>query len=216
MSYHAKPSCVDGTSSASIGYLDNLGLVDERGQPFSARIQQSLRDLAPRFRRQFPMLNDEVFMVEVFEEAARRIAFREGRAGPVEKLYAYAWVIVRRIAAARLQHSSMSVTRSTLAPDQSQAALAAMTSDVGTVEQIERAILVQDVLAQLTPEERRLCTYKMLGLDSAEIAQQLGGSVSRVNTLFFRSKQKIRALRQSEPSGAGPRRSARMSIRRLG
>src|SRR6476469_5168754 len=76
-------------------------LLDEYGQPLSARWQSVLLPLAPRLQRQFPALNDDCTLTEVLEEAGRRMAAREERKGPLENPQAYAWVVARRMAALR-------------------------------------------------------------------------------------------------------------------
>src|SRR5437763_11398452 len=49
----------------SVESLANFGLLDQDGKPFSSRIERVLRDLAPRLRRQFTVLRDEVVLIEV-------------------------------------------------------------------------------------------------------------------------------------------------------
>jgi DNA-directed RNA polymerase specialized sigma24 family protein len=89
-----------------------------------------------------------------------------------------------------------------------------MRSSHGTPEQIESDILVEQLLARLTPEERMVCVWKELGFSSREIAKEQGTSVERVNTFFHRVKRKIRdALRtpdvNASSSPATPRTKAR-------
>jgi hypothetical protein len=73
-------------------HLRKLRLLDETGKPLGTRVEGVLGRLLPRFQRQFPAFRDEVTLTEVFEEAGRRIATREQRSGPMEKLHGYAWV----------------------------------------------------------------------------------------------------------------------------
>ena len=177
--------------------LDHLSLVDERGQPFNARLHGALRDLVPRLQRDFPALNDPTEISAVLEQAGRRIAAREqrlGTLGPVEQLRGYAWVTLRRAAAARLQQSGSVVARASLGSEKSTVALATTPSRIGTSEQVEAAVLLGEVMARLTVRERAVCQLKLQGWSAREIAQRQGTSVSRVNTLFFRLGQKLRNL----------------------
>ena len=191
-----------------------IGLLDEAGQPFGPEIDAALRSLMPRLQRQFPALNEETTLIEVLEEAGRKIAEHERRVGPIEKLHAYAWVAVRNVATSRMRRGSMRIARATVSGEDAVEALDSMRSSHGTPEQIETDILVEQLLARLTPEERMVCVWKRIGFSSREIAREQGTSVERVNTFFHRVKQKIRdALRtpdvNASSSPAAPRRKAR-------
>ena len=100
-------------------------LLDEYGQPLSTRLQSVLLPLAARLQRQFPALNDDCTLTEVLEESGRRIAAREERKGPLDNLHAYAWVVVRRMAALRLRHDQWAVASATLTGAESEMALRA-------------------------------------------------------------------------------------------
>jgi DNA-binding CsgD family transcriptional regulator len=65
---------------------------------------------------------------------------------------------------------------------------------IGSAEEIERGILLREVLAHLSPEERLICMWKKAGYSSQEIAEYQGRSVSAVDTLLCRARQKIRRL----------------------
>jgi len=179
-----------------------IGLLDDTGQPFGAHIDSVLRALLPRLEREFPTLRDETVLVEVLEEAGRKIADHERRDGPIEKLHAYAWVAIRSVATSRLRRGSMRIARATFAGDDALDVLGTVQASIGTPEQIEAEILVRELLAQLTPEEQLLCVAKRLGFSSKEIAEEQGTTVERVNTFFHRVKQKMRvALRGHDPNG---------------
>lgn len=169
-------------------------LLDERGNPLSDRIETVLTRLLPRFQRQFPALQDEVAITEVLEEAGRRIANREQRAGPIEKLHGYAWVTLRSVATSWMRRGSSRLAGKTLPSDESRAALNAVPAESGTPEEMERAILLRELLARLTPEERYVCVRKKDGYSSQEIARRCGSTVAAVDTLFSRTKQKMRRL----------------------
>jgi DNA-directed RNA polymerase specialized sigma24 family protein len=177
-------------------HVAKIGLVDEAGQPFGAHIDSALRGLLPRLQRQFPTLKDETVIVEILEEAGRKVAAHERRSGPIEKLHAYAWVTVRSVATSEVRRGSMRIARATLAGDEGADVLGTLRSNQGTPEQIEADILIQEVLAQLTPEEQLICIWKRVGFSSREIAKEQGTTVERVNTFFHRVKRKVReALR---------------------
>jgi RNA polymerase sigma factor (sigma-70 family) len=177
-------------------------LLDEDGSPLDPRIQAVLRVLVPRFRNRFLTLHDEVLVTGIFEEAGRRIADCEAASGPVNNLVAYAWTTVVNVARSRLRHLSMQLEQATLGSQASQTVLAALRSRDGTPEQIEADILLQELLATLTPEERTLCMRKQSGYSSREIAKELGTSVARVDMLFYRIKRKCREARNRDKAGA--------------
>ena len=54
--------------------LRKLDLLDENGKPMDVRIVATLRKLVSRFRRQFPTIQDEVEVIEVFEQAGQGMA----------------------------------------------------------------------------------------------------------------------------------------------
>ena len=184
-------------------YVAKSALVDENGQPFSAHVERALREVTPKLLRQFASLRDEVVIVEILEEAGRKIVHHEQQVGPIDKLHGYTWVTVRSIAMTRMRRGAMRVARATLDPEESRAALNGLSSDSGTPERIESNIRYRQVLKHLTPEEQLLCTLKRFGYSSREIARQQGTSVAGVNTFFHRVKQKILAAlgeqRAAEP-----------------
>src|SRR5258705_4616148 len=98
-------------------------LLDEFGQPLSARLQGVLLPLASRLQRQFPALSDDCALTEVLEESGRRIAAREERKGPLDNPHGYAWVVARRMAALRLRHDEWAIARAALTGTDSERAL---------------------------------------------------------------------------------------------
>ena len=170
----------------------HLGLLDSDGKPLAERIQRALTRLLPRLRRQFPALHDEVALTEVMEEAGRRIALREARGGPIEKLHGYAWVTVRSVATSHVRRGSIRLIQKTLESEASDARLASVPATAGSAEEIERNILLREVLDKLSPEEKLVCIWKKAGFSSREIAEHQGRSVVAVDTLFSRAKDKLR------------------------
>ena len=169
-----------------------LGLIDTNGSPLAPHIERVLAVLLPRIRRQFPALHDDLALTEVMEEAGRRIASREARSGPIERIHGYAWVTVRSVATSHMRRSSMRLLQKTLESEASRDYLACVQAEHGSAEQIERDILLREVLATLSAEERLVCLWKKAGFSTQEIAHFQGRSVVAVDTLFSRAKQKIR------------------------
>jgi RNA polymerase sigma factor (sigma-70 family) len=169
----------------------NSPLLDRHGQPLSEPIQRVLRTLVPRFRRQFPVL-DDLALTEVLEEAGQRLANREASAGPMRRLRAYAWKTLRSVAVSRLRRSEMRVERATVRSEASRDAVSSFSSNLASPERIEREILLREILTLLTPEERLICVWKTAGFSSREIAARLGRSVTGVNVAFWRATRKIR------------------------
>jgi len=177
-------------------------LLDADGNPLSPRIQGVLRDLLQRFRNKFLTLDDEVLVIEILEEAGRRIADVEAASGPADNLEAYAWRTLSNVARTRLRHSSMKLTRATLGSEASEAALETLTSRDGTPEQIEAKIEFHELMAKLTAEERALIARKQSGCSSREIARELRTSAANVDMLFYRIKQKCRDAKDGNKAGA--------------
>jgi RNA polymerase sigma factor (sigma-70 family) len=182
-----------------VEYIAKSDFLDESGRPLEPHIHRVLRDLVPKFQRRFPSLQDAVVITEVLEEAGRRISDHERRSGPIERLHGYAWVTMRSVAMSKMRRSSMRVERATLRSEESHFALSRVPSELGSPEQIESAIVFQEVLARLSPDERMVCIWKRAGFSSKEIAERLGSSVGAVDILFHRVKEKIQKAAQGGP-----------------
>jgi DNA-directed RNA polymerase specialized sigma24 family protein len=169
-------------------------ILDERGQPLSPRVESALASLVPRLQRHFPTFRDDGALVEALEEAGRRITHREAQGGRIERLHAYAWVTLRNVATTRMRGGPGRILQRTLASSDAEALLAATPSRHGTAGEIERAVLLREVLEALTEEERLICIWKKSGFSSQEIAARRGGSAAAVDTLLSRIRHKVRAL----------------------
>lgn len=181
-----------------------LGLVDSEGQPLPTHIASALARVMPRLRRQFPMLQDDLALTDVMEEAGRRIAVRECRSGRVERIHGYAWVTVRSVAISYMRRGSIRLLQKTLESEASRDYIGAIQAEHGSAEQIEREILLREVLGALSAEERLVCVWKKAGFSSQEIAHFQGRTVVSVDTLFSRAKQKVRkALGMSDSLSPG-------------
>lgn len=180
-------------------FTDRLAFVDQTGQPLNDRIQQVLRRLLPDLRKRYPFIVDDVVITEILEEAGQRIADRERQFGPVQNLPGYASVIVRHVAASRMRQRSMRVEELALDAEESHARLSALPSDRASADQIEREMLLKQIAAQLSPNEKVVWTMKQAERSSREIADCLKSSVAAVDTLFHRMKPKVRAMLRAVP-----------------
>lgn len=178
--------------------LRKLGLLDAEGKPVDDRVSKVLNALLPRFRRRFPALQDDVEVTEVFEEAARRIAKRERTSGPIEKLGGYAWKALVSIAISLQRRGSMQVRFNSVEPHSGVDVVGRLRAWDGSVEEIERGILLRELEAQMTPEEAWIFHQKALGFSSEEIARHRGTSANSVDKAMSRLKQKIQALIQGK------------------
>jgi len=178
-------------------------LLDEYGQPLNARLQNALLPFAPVLQRHFPALNDDCTVTEVLEESGRRIAAREERKGPLENLHAYAWVVVRRMAALRLRHDQWAIASATLTSADSEMALRGMPAGFATSEQIYNAILCRELLAQLNPIEQHIAKGKNAGQSDDEIARGCGTSRRTIFNAWRRLKRKMLGRAQGVGQGRG-------------
>ncbi len=70
------------------------------------------------------------------------------------------------------------------------ALLASVPASSRSAEDIERGILLQELLDTLTREERHICAWKA-GFSSQQIARHQHRTVIAVDTIFSRAKQKL-------------------------
>ena len=171
-----------------------IWLLDENGQPLSPHIDQALLSLVPKFQRHFPAFRDEVTLIDILEEAGRKIDHREKRSGRIERLHAYSWVSLRSVATSRLRRGVDRLAQNTLLAEESEAALEATPATAGGPEEIERRILLRQVLETLTPEERIVCILKKAGFSSQEITARCGGTAGAINIMLWRVKRKVRRM----------------------
>ena len=174
--------------------LRKLGLLDADGKPLEDRLSKVLHALLPRFRRRFPVIQDEVEITEAFEEAARRITKRERASGPIEKLGGYAWKALESVGLSTQRRGSMQVRFKSVESRNGPEIVSRLRAWDGSVEEIERSILLRQLEAHMTEEEAWIFGQKALGYSSEEIARLRGSSVNSVDKVMSRLKQKIHAL----------------------
>jgi DNA-directed RNA polymerase specialized sigma24 family protein len=189
--------------------LHTLGLIDGEGQPFDGRITKVLREIAPRLRRKYPALEDEVAVTEVLEEAGRRIVQQEAKKGPLERLYGFAWVTIQNVARTRLATLR---SRGAQAEMRGEAFVVPLVAQEGSPEQIERDLLLKEALASLSDDERQICLFKTLGYSTEEIARQQQRTPGAVDTMFCRAKQKLRDM-LARPTSSAPSSQAPSATR---
>lgn len=174
--------------------LRKLGLLDADGKPLEDRLSKVLNALLPRFRRRFPAIQDDVEVTEAFEEAARRITKRERASGPIEKLGGYAWKALESIGVSLQRRGSMQIRFNRVESRTGPDIVSQLRAWDGSVEEIERGVLLRQLEAHMTPEEAWIFNMKAFGHSSEEIAKLRGSSVNSVDKVMSRLKQKIHAL----------------------
>lgn len=178
---------------------DDPILVNPDGTPLDPRLARVLLRLRGRLCRHFPVGDDDVAVVELLEEAGRRLAARERTSGPVTRLYGFAWVTLRNVATSRLARTR---TKGHLAEVTESTLLERLQAQDGSAEHIEQRILLHELLARLSPHEREICVWKQAGFPSAAIARRQGRQVSAVDAIYSRAKRKLRDLLLAPPPRA--------------
>lgn len=177
---------------------DGMRLVDEHGAPLEPRVERVLKQMRPRLRRQFPACRDELVTVDVLEEAGRRLLRRERRSGPIANLHGYAWVTVRSVMTSKLRRGDARLAERTVGSSNLDALPSLRSATRHTMADLERRVLLGQVLAVLTFDERRVCRMKAAGYSTSEIARIVGRSVRAIDTCYSRAKAKARRLTNSQ------------------
>jgi len=175
--------------------LRKFWLLDADGKPLNERLRNVFSRLLPKFRRRFPAFQDEAEIQNHCEEAVRRVTEKERQSGrELEKPWGYAWSALESVGMSAERTSEMQVRFRTVETRTDSAIVSQLRAWDGSVEQMEQAILLRELEAMLTPEERWVFQQKSLGYSSEEIARARGSSVNSVDKVMSRLKQKIRAL----------------------
>lgn len=173
---------------------DGTTLVDEHGAPFEPRVAGVLTLMRGRLQRQFPACRDDLLAVDVLEEAGRRLRRRERRLGPIANLHGYAWVTIRSVITSRLRRGDARIVERSVRAKDLDALLSARGVLARGAVDLDRRVLLAQVLARLTEDERQVCALKAAGYSAIEIAELMGRSVASVDTLYSRAKAKARRL----------------------
>lgn len=171
-----------------------IRLVGEHGGSLDPRIEAVLMQMRGKLQRRFPCCRDDITIVDVLEEAARRLVRRERRRGAIENLHGYAWVTLRSVMASKLRRADARLAGRLVSAHEAAHLLAARSATWDTAADLERGILLRQVLAALSPAERRVCSLKAAGYSAGEIARAVGRSRGSVDTLYSRAKAKARRL----------------------
>ena len=178
---------------------DGTTLVDEHGAPFEPRVARVLTQMRVKLQRQFPACRDELLAVDVLEEAGRRLLRRERRSGPIANLYGYAWVTIRSVVTSRLRRGDARVAEHTVCARDLETLVSTRGVTRHTVADLERRVLLRQILAGLSEDERRVCAMKAAGYTAGEIAEVVGRTAASVDTLYSRAKAKARQLTSRRP-----------------
>jgi RNA polymerase sigma factor (sigma-70 family) len=172
-----------------------LQLVDRCGNPLNSRIRAALDAFVWRFRRRFLSIRDEAVIANLFEEAGRRIDDKERADGHLENLHGFAWTTLEHLAISwmrrpeqRLQIQSVSITES----DGRASSLAAQE---GSPEQLEDSIFWRELLETMNETERLAHVWRIVGgFSNREIAKLLRRSPGSVDTMFSRTRARLRKM----------------------
>ena len=173
--------------------LRKLSLLDEDGRPVDEHIEATLSKLVPKFRHQFPTIQDDV-ADELVGEAACKMAKRERESGPLERPYGFAWKILKNLGISRLRGRSIELHRTRAETREGLDFVSRLRALDHGADQIEVDIFLDQVMKHLTIPERLVYLRKRAGYTSEEIAKERGSSVGSVDVVFTRIKQKIRRL----------------------
>lgn len=174
--------------------LRKLELLDEQGRPVDERTLGVLEKLQGKFRKHFRRIQDESVITTIFEKVAAMMARRERASGPLERPYGYAWRALQSIAISNLRGTSIELHRHRAESRDGRDVVRRLEAMDGTPTQIERDILMKELIAQMTSEEAFVFAHKMAGHTSAAIAAKLGCAPVTVDVTVWRIRQKLRAF----------------------
>jgi DNA-directed RNA polymerase specialized sigma24 family protein len=181
-------------------------LLDERGQPFDARIERLLRNCIPKLRKQFPTLrNDEFLLTLVLEEGGRRLARWERRTGRSlhERSHRFVWRVVFNVGRSRMLLEANRMQRDTIGAEPGEAILSTLPATTwGTPQQMEAAVRLRETHDHLPEDQWSVLESKIVGYSAAQIGEKRGCSADAVNMVFSRAKRKLRALLGPLPADA--------------
>lgn len=174
--------------------LRKLVLLDDQGRPVDERTLSVLEKLQGKFRKHFRRIQDESVITTIFEKVAAMMARRERASGTLERPYGYAWRALQSIAISNLRGTSIELHRHRAESRDGRDIVRRLKAMDGTPDQIERDILMKELVAQMTPEEVFVFGHKMAGHPSAAIAASLGCAPATVDVTLWRIRQKLRAF----------------------
>ena len=170
-----------------------LALLDEDGKPVNDHIEATLCKLVPKFRNQFPTIQEDV-ADELVGEAARKMAKHERECGLLGKPFGFAWTVLKNLGISTLRGSSIELHRIRAETREGPDLVSRLRALDHSADQIELDIFLDEAMKHLTIPERLVYIRKRAGHTSEEIAKERGSSVGAVDVMFTRIKQKIRRL----------------------
>ncbi len=175
-----------------LGELPKLRLLDEAGQPFDERIHAIFLPLEMRFRLKFNTIQDESILRNLFDRAGQ-LYFKEEQQGMrIERPEGLAWTILNNLGVSELRRSEERVINGSVAGTAGEKTLLAMSTGVGTPEQIVNQVYAKQIYAQLSELEQRCATLKTLGFSSGEVASALSISTAAVDKMMQRIRDRFR------------------------
>ena len=170
-----------------------LALLDEDGKPVAGHIEATLCKLVPKFRSQFPTIQEDV-ADELVGEVASKMAKRERACGRIEKPFGFAWTTLKNSAISTLRGTSIELHRTRAETREGPDLISRLRALDRSADQIELGIFLDEAMQCLTIPERLVYIRKRAGYTSKQIAKERGSSVGSVDVVFTRIKQKIRRL----------------------
>ena len=167
-----------------------LQLLDGAGQPLSAHIQSVFLNLERRFRQSFDLIRDEAVIRNLFDRAGQQFAGAARRGKTVEKPEALAWTILQNLAFSELRRSEQRVANGSVPGAFADKSMENRASNIGTAEQTYAAIHAREILEGLSDTERTCVTLKVVGWSSADIADHLKMTVSAVDKMMQRIRDR--------------------------
>jgi hypothetical protein len=177
-----------------LGALPKLRLLDEAGRPFDERIHGIFLPLEMRFRLKFNAIRDETILRNLFDRAGQLYFRQEQQGEPIERPEGLAWTILNNLGVSELRRSEEKVINGTVAGVAGEKALLAMSTSVGTPEQVINQVYAKQIYAQLSELEQRCATLKTLGFSSGEVAIALSTSIAAVDKMMQRIRDRFRSL----------------------
>lgn len=177
-----------------IDHLAKSPLIDDSGSPLDPRVRLALSGLTARFAREFASIRDAAVVASLFEKAGGAIARHEEVKGPVERLPAFAWIVLRNLAVSWIRSPAGRVELASISGRSGDQFIGNRKSERGTADEIQSDILLRQILSTLSTAEREVVILRKAGFTSKEIAAKRGGSVSAVNTMMCRLKKRLAAV----------------------
>lgn len=175
--------------------LRKLWLLGPDGKPLDERLRTLFSRLLPKFARRFPAFQDAAEIQNHGEEAVRRFQRKEQQSGQeLEKPWGYAWSALESVGISAERTNEMQVRFRTVEPRTDSAVVSQLRAWDGSVEQMERGILLRQLEAFMSPEEVWMFRQKAAGYSHADIAKARGCSVNAVDQAMSRLIRKVRAL----------------------